>query len=102
MVHGDDFIIVAKNEERAKVINLLQSHFDIKHHTAGPKGGMDKELRVLGRIATCHQWGWSLEADPSLIEAAVAKLEMATSKGAATLEPKWRRLEVAVRLKPAG
>ena len=84
MVHGDDFIIIAKDEGRSRTLNLLQSHFDIKHQTAGPKQGMDKELRVLGRIAISHSWGWSLEADPCLIESAVSKLNRATSKGTAT------------------
>ena len=45
---------------------------------------MVSELRVLGRIAVCHQWGWSLEADPCLIEAAVAKLCMENANGIST------------------
>ena len=32
---------------------------------------------------TCHEWGYSLEADPSLIEAAVEKLGLKESKGVA-------------------
>ena len=45
---------------------------------------MDRELRVLGRIAVCHDWGWTLEADPCLLEAAVEKLGMTDSKGIST------------------
>ena len=84
MVHGDDFIIVARQVGRERTIKLLQDHFEIKYNTAGPVQGMDRELRVLGRIATCHKWGWSLEADPCLIEAAVNKLGLETAKGVAT------------------
>ena len=63
IVHGDDFIMVTKRAGREKTLKVLQDHFEIKHNTAGPIQGMDKELRVLGRIATCHDWGWSLEVD---------------------------------------
>ena len=84
MVHGDDFIIIAKNHGRTKTLNLLQSHFELKYHSAGPRKGMDTELRVLGRIASCHSWGWSMEADPCLIETAVAKLGLEDANGAAT------------------
>ena len=39
---------------------------------------------MLGRIAVCHAWGWTLEADPCLLEAAVEKLGMSDSKGIST------------------
>ena len=84
MVHGDDFIIVAKKSGREKTLKLLEEHFELKHQTAGPADGMGRELRVLGRIAVCHTWRWSLEADPCLIEAAVAKLGLEEAKGIAT------------------
>ena len=84
MVHGDDFVIVAQQAGRDKTMALLQKHFELKYSTAGPKEGMPKELRVLGRIAVCHQWGWSLEADPCLLESACEKLGLTEAKGTAT------------------
>ena len=59
MVHGDDFLIVGNKKGRECTLKVLQDHFELKHKTAGPLEGMDKELRVLGRVAVCHDWGWS-------------------------------------------
>ena len=84
IVHGDHFIFISKKKGRDQTLKMLQSKFDIKHHTAGSLGGMDRELRVLGRIAICHGWGWSLEADPCLIEGAVQKLGLEEAKGIST------------------
>ena len=84
MIHGDDFIFVARAAGREHTLTLLKDHFQIKHDTAGPGPEYSDELKVLGRVATCHSWGWSLEADPSLLEVAVDRLGLADSKGAAT------------------
>ena len=45
---------------------------------------MSKQTRVLGRILTCHDWGWSLETDPSLIELAVERMGLEEAKGIGT------------------
>ena len=82
--YGDDFITVARKAGRERTIKLLEDHFEIKSSTAGPCDGMPKELKVLGRIATCHKWGWTLEADPSLLENAVDRLDMHQAKGVGT------------------
>ena len=39
IVHGDDFIFAAQRAGREKTLKLLQSHFDIKHNSAGSLGG---------------------------------------------------------------
>ena len=83
LVHGDDFVIVARREGRAQTLKLLQDNFEIKHTCAGPCQGMDREIKILGRIITCHPDGWTMEADPSLIEAAVDKLGLQEGKGVA-------------------
>ena len=83
MVHGDDFIIVAKRVGRERTLKLLEDQFELKHDTIGPIANSPKELRVLGRIITWHDWGWTLEADPSLIEAAVEKMGLEGAKGVA-------------------
>ena len=67
MVHGDDFIIVSRQGGRHKVLKLLQDSFELKHETIGPSPHMAKEMKVLGRILTCTDSGWTLEADPNLI-----------------------------------
>ena len=41
IVHGDDFIIVAKRAGREKTLKVLQSSFELKFNTAGPLQGMD-------------------------------------------------------------
>ena len=84
LVYGDDFVIIARQEGRAKVLALLKDHFELKHQTVGPPEDMGKELKVLGRVITCHPWGWSMEADPCLIESAVQKMGLQEAKGVAT------------------
>ena len=81
IVHGDDFIFVGRSEGRAKTVKLLSDNFEIKTGAAGPIDGMARELKVLGRVAVCHPWGWSLETNPSLIEMAVGRLGLSQSKG---------------------
>ena len=44
---------------------------------------MDREIKVLGRVISYHDWGWSMEADPSLLETAVEQLGLQSAKGAA-------------------
>ena len=84
MVHGDDFIIIARDHGRQETLKVLQDHFNIKHDTIGPRPDMPKQLRVLGRVLTCTDQGWTLEADPNLIESAVAKLGLEEAKGMAS------------------
>ena len=35
LVHGDDFVIVARREGRARTLKLLEDNFEIKHTCAG-------------------------------------------------------------------
>ena len=81
MVHGDDFVIIARQAGRQKVLNLLSDHFELKHDTAGPGPDMAKQIRILGSVLTCTDEGWTLEADPNLIENAVCRLGMEDAKG---------------------
>ena len=46
MVHGDDFVIVARKAGRQKILNLLTDHFEHKHETAGPGPDMAKQIRI--------------------------------------------------------
>ena len=39
---------------------------------------------MLGRVVSYHSWGWSLEADPSLLELAVDRLGLSEAKGVST------------------
>ena len=84
VVHGDDFIMASRADGRQRTLKLLTDHFEIKHDTAGPLPDMPSEIKVLGRVAACHDWGWSLETDPGLLEMAVEKLDLAEAKGVAT------------------
>ena len=81
MVHGDDFIIVSRDDGRQRTLKLLGDNFEYKSDTAGPRADMKKEIRVLGRILSCTADGWTMEADPNLIENAVCKLGLEDAKG---------------------
>ena len=62
LVHGDDFVTVARAEGRAYVEQTLRSQYEIKVDLAGPEANDPKELKVLGRIITYEAHGITYEA----------------------------------------
>ena len=64
LVHGDDFVTVARAKGRAYVEKTLRSQYEIKVDIAGPEAQDPKELKVLGRIITYEAHGITYEADP--------------------------------------
>ena len=80
-------------------MKLLEDNFEIKHTVAGPGPDMDREIKVLGRIISYHDWGWSMEADPSLVEASVEKLGLRDGKGVSAPGAKPDSLDGATDMK---
>ena len=48
MVHGDDFIMVARQDGRQRTLKLLEKNFEIKHTTAGPTPTLPKRAPGIG------------------------------------------------------
>ena len=67
LVHGDDFVIVGRRAGRQYAEQVLGNAYDIKTDYAGLEANDPIELKVLGRVLIFHEWGVSVEADPSLI-----------------------------------
>ena len=84
LVHGDDFLVVGRSEGRAHTLHTLQAAYELKHQTVGPSADQTKALKVLGRIVTYHQWGYTVENDPTLIETAVHRMGMENACGVAS------------------
>ena len=84
MVHGDDFLIVGRDKGREHVLRALRNAFELKEKTLGPGEQDLKEMKVLRRVMSCSLEGYSLEADASLVEAAVQRMGLEEAKGACT------------------
>ena len=66
LVHGDDFVVVARQEGRDHIESTLRAAYEIKVDVAGPDPEDQKELKILGRIITFTPQGIQYEADPGL------------------------------------
>ena len=84
LVHGDDFVTVARAEGRAYVEKTLRSQYEIKVDIAGPEAQDPKELKVLGRIITYEALGITYEADPGHMEGVIHQLGLADAKSVPT------------------
>ena len=54
LVHGDDFLATATQSGIDYLSKLLRSHYELKEKTLGFGPNEEQELRVLGRIISCH------------------------------------------------
>ena len=84
LVHGDDFVAVARSEGRAYLEATLRGSYEIKIDIAGPEEQDAKELKVLGRIVSYGPRGISYEPDPGHMEAVIHELGLGTAKGVVT------------------
>ena len=84
LVHGDDFVTVARAEGRAYVEKVLRSQYEIKIDLAGPEAHDPKELKVLGRIIIYEAHGITYEADPGQMEGVIHQLGLADAKSVPT------------------
>jgi hypothetical protein len=83
-VHGDDFIVVAREAGLAYIEKVLREHDELKVKEIGPRGGDAKELQVLGRVIRYTQEGITCEADPALVEQLLINLKLTEAKGVVT------------------
>ena len=71
LVHGDDFVIVARQEGRDHAEAVLRAAYEVKVDIAGPGTGDPKAIKILGRIVTYTDKGILYEADPGHMESVI-------------------------------
>ena len=86
LVHGDDFLCVAREAGRQQLHRALAAAYEIKSETIGPAPNDRKEMRVLGRIIRYTEAGdgLTIEADPAHLEVVLENLGLETSKPVAS------------------
>ena len=80
LVHGDDFICVADDEELEWCDQLFKTHYICKSIWLGPSAPDVQEARILGRIIRYEKWGIQYEADPVHAERLFRDLNLENSK----------------------
>jgi hypothetical protein len=83
VVHGDDFLVVARGAGRRYFEKIIRAVHEVKVSIAGPEPDA-KELRALGRMLTYRADGLALEADPRLHESVIRRLGPAGAKSVST------------------
>ena len=84
LVHGDDFVAVARSKGRQHLSQALRSHYEVKEKTLGPGVGEEEELRILGRTLAWTPEGLTLEADAGHHEMIIDQLGMETANPVTT------------------
>ena len=84
LVHGDDFVVVARQSGREYAETTLRAQYEVKVDMAGPEAQDPKEIKILGRIVTYTDQGLTYEPDPGNMEKVIHELKLSDGKGAAT------------------
>ena len=84
MVHGDDFIFVADDDDLTWCEQLLKAHYICKCVLIGPDSPAVREARILGRIIRYEAWGIQYEPDPGHAERLFRDLGLEHAKPVAT------------------
>jgi hypothetical protein len=84
MVHGDDFVSVAKGDDLLWLKRVLEGKFETKTAIIGPDKGDCKCARVLNRIISYTDDGIEYEADQRHAEAMIRDLNMNEAKALST------------------
>ena len=80
IVHGDDYVSSALPADLEWLKLELEKSYEIKTQKLGMSKGWDREGKVLNRIVSCDETGWSIEADPRHAELVVEQLGIETAR----------------------
>ena len=83
LVHGDDFLSAASDEDLEWMKSELGKNLEIKTQKIGRKE-KTQQMTFLGRVITWEESGIKYEADPRHAEIVIQSLGLAGGKGAAT------------------
>ena len=79
-VHGDDFVSTASGEDLVWLKGVLASKFDIKSKIVGHEENDDKSVKILNRIVTAIDEGFTYEPDIRHAELVVKELGLENAK----------------------
>jgi hypothetical protein len=80
MVHGDDFVAVAREEDLKDTIKFLEDKYKLKVQNLGEGKDFVDEVRILNKILRCTESGVELEADPRHAELVITELGLENAK----------------------
>ena len=84
LVHGDDFVAVARQAMRDYTKQILSDAYEVKVDVAGPEPNGPNKIKILERIVTLTPDGMQYEPDPGHIEQIIYELGLGESNGVAT------------------
>ena len=80
LVHGDDFVTAADDQQIKWLDDLLKSKYTCKSVIIGPGSDAQLEGRILGRIIRYCDWGIQYEADPVHVETILRELGLENAR----------------------
>ena len=83
-VHGDDFVSTADEDDLKWLQGIFESKFEISTTTIGHDEGDKKEVKVLNRIISVKDNGYTYEADARHAELIIKGLDLENAKGVTT------------------
>ena len=84
LVHGDDYVSSKMKEYLIWLEERLSEAYEIQTQRLGNAEGWDKQGKVLNRIVTCEDNGWTIEADPRHAELIVEQLGVEAARAVVT------------------
>ena len=80
IVHGDDYVSSGFDDDLLWLEGELAKAYEIKTQKLGLANGWEKQGKVLNRIVSCTDDGWTVEADPRHAELIVEQLGAENSR----------------------
>ena len=74
IVHGDDYVSSGLDSDLRWLESELAKSYEIKTQLLGLDKGWERQGKVLNRIVSCSEEGWTIEADPRHAELIVEQL----------------------------
>ena len=84
MVHGDDIISTGDAEDLAWLKELFEKQFEISTNIIGHEPGDEKHLKVLNRIISVEEGGYTYEPDARHAEVIIKELGLQEAKPVTT------------------
>ena len=84
MVHGDDFLSTGDQEDLKWLQEVFESKFEISTNTIGHDPNDEKQLKILNRIITVEENGYTYEPDARHAETIIIELGLQDAKSVST------------------
>ena len=84
MVHGDDFVSTGDGDDLVWLKGIFEAKFEISTNTIGHEPQDEKQLKVLNRIITVEEHGYTYEPDARHAEVIIRDLGLRDAKSVST------------------